>query len=1454
MDTRTDADQSSQIGHLKVAWSCEHILSRRQLSGKSGDRLHLVDIRLADFDGQAILKISTNDLAPEKERQVRALELSGAFGASHFPRVIRYEKFDGWSALLMTVAGSGLLFTNLFSSINKSSFRLSAAQKINEGILNQWNSGAALAKTESTACSLLQQWLGDRIGPNSRLPSLIDELYGASGDSKGFDLYGNRFPNPFAFVMSDDARSANAKLIPICGFTHGDFHGGNVLVREYPSAPSEFYIIDFDSFEESRPLLFDNAYFELSYLLKQREDSVLDRWIPLLASLENVEETSVVTASLKDSEDHGHVWCAALMRSTVDSWGSRAFAERKEDFTKQKLLARVAVGLNFAQKTHLDSGAHKSIKLKEFAFLYAASNLRNFLRFTRLADKTAYVSVNRESKNPKSTSSSWRDVWDECDSFNEDRNAFVLICGPKLGSESDYCRSALAQIPWSLVLDFDPQSDNGRFLGSARGPLSQRRGFHLVIPGQKPAMTFAKAVCWLMADGWAERPDSIKSTLPDWRRSVVPSVRAIAQSLKLEIAPKPIKIVILGEGIEAPKLRAVCAAMEEALPGARVVVVTNGNADAAFDHIEEEVSQIRRVKCSYSDLSLGLHRMFGEIPDDGEVYTPIRDAKSGEISRLKLEPARIALLSESFELVHDGAARESDRSAEVSDFFRGNTITWRELDLGVDVPREVTAALQDQLIQRASKSRVAAFALEHTPGAGGTTVARRIAWSLRNSYPTVVLHRYIETTAELLDWLSQATNLPVLVVIERRDLSDAERDHLFRNLKGRYVRFIFLDVRRALKPREDGISTFALRDPMAASEANQFLDRYAQLAPSARQKSLKLLTIDRSHIDFRSAFFYGFYAFEDEFVRVPNFVEAHLANLTSSQREIVARLALITRYSQSRLPNACLSMLADTEIPEASDPSELLGSSTRLIVFDTTSLGIVHPAIAEEVLAQTLRGTGTPSSWRARLADFCVNFIVAVGKSPDAYGDNIKDILVQLFVERSIWDDTAQPRLFSNLIETIPTIEGQRRVLETLCNTFPSNAHFWNHLGRHLNLRIRAPFAEAERCFLHAIELEPKNEIHHHGLGMVYRFEVRSRLEKPLDRAENLSQRLESLEPVFDKAEQCFRTAHELDSESQYPLVTHIQIIIESIERVFNLSGEKKYEALINRADVIGSWCRVKLQRAESLLADLKRTQTESEQSKYTIECESKLLGLYGNFDAMVRGLTGLLGRDDVNRRAIRRLIVHCHVRHNKEDFDRIDKGTARRIADMMLENLTEDPGNGSDIRLWLRAFRMLPEFTLSEALERVSTWAVLSENIDAYYYLYVLHYVHLTRGAQSSFNEVRKHIEMCRRKAPLLISKRSFEWWASDSLGRLCPLVHHSELSGWDKNSEFWTNAGKLGYVDGIIDEIASPQAGRILASGLPTFFVPARLLSSADVNAKVKFHLGFSYEGLRAWNVQLV
>ena len=116
----------------------------------------------------------------------------------------------------------------------------------------------------------------------------------------------------------------------------------------------------------------------------------------------------------------------------------------------------------------------------------------------------------------------------------------------------------------------------------------------------------------------------------------------------------------------------------------------------------------------------------------------------------------------------------------------------------------------------------------------------------------------------------------------------------------------------------------------------------------------------------------------------------------------------------------------------------------------------------------------------------------------------IQGILTDVFIERDIWQGSTDPRLFSELLNDLPVLQSQRRILETLCEHFPNNAHFWGHLGRHINLRDTGSFHEAETALKRAIELDPNNEVHHHGLGMVYRLEVKRRLQDHLIHGERV--------------------------------------------------------------------------------------------------------------------------------------------------------------------------------------------------------------------------------------------------------------------------------------------------------------------------------------------------------------
>jgi hypothetical protein len=1071
-----------------------------------------------------------------------------------------------------------------------------------------------------------------------------------------------------------------------------------------------------------------------------------------------------------------------------------------------------------------------------------------------------------ESTIPSPSGNAWREVWEACGGFNTLGGSFVLLAGPDVSKLPGTACALLGRLPWSLVIDFDRASTAGAFFLGASTTLRSNRGLHQIFPHQAVTVDFETGTCWLFADADLS-PDKV-ATLPlvQWRQKILPKLRTIAGELLKATTPQPTYLVVLGSSIDRKRLEYAVATLEDEIGDTLEIVVVSQTIDEAPLEGNETA---HNIVCDWQDFALSVHEMLGDSSSGRSAWIPVRDPASKSVRREQLDQAEVTLYAETMEIVSAGpASYQPDRTDprahlyDVADFLRGNTITWRELDLHLDVDRDVTRGPHG-VIQRLrallSSSPNDSFAIEHTPGAGGTTIARRTAWELRDEYPCIILKSLNSDTVEFLESLFQRSNLPLLIVAEAARVPGAQRDTLFNALKGRSVRFVILDVRRRQKPRNSDTSV-AVVDPLSAADAQRFLLQYEPRAPEPRRQILRDLAGKPEFMPYRSPFFFGLYAFEHDFVRVPEFVSSILEGLSEKALHSIAQLALIKRYSQETLPVAVFRvMLGLPNRPDNRPVQEILGDAfSRVVMFDGKNIGVAHALLAEEILRQHLQPANSKlrEAWRTRLSDFCIRFINEVAIEGLRKSKAVIDILSDLYIERNVRQDSTAPQQFSDLLNDVRSRESQRHVLEALCEKFPNEAHFWSHLGRHISLTGSGTFREAVMKLERAINIEPRDDVHRHALGMVYRKEVRTLLQEPLSGTETVADRFAAIEPIFAKAEDCFAKSRQLNRDSQYPVVTPIQMIIETFERLAHLGGQRgDYQRFLNSPDPVGEWCRSKIAAAEELLSVLHHQEANSEPGTFRLTCDSRLQGVLGNFEAMVRGLTELLRRSDVARPPVRRMLANAYVRRFGSEMTSLQTTPVRRVVELMEANLTDDPSNGHDIRTWFRAYRMLPDFTLVRALEQMTKWSLVSDDIDSKYYLYILHFIAAREGFPLSVKEAKQYIELCRRQAPALQSKRSFEWWAANELKRPCPLVHHSELGQWSKELDFFEGSDKLGALEGRIDEIHSPQSGVIEISGMPAFFVPrTQFYRGRDVNAQVTCYLGFSYEGLRAWKVRRV
>ena len=159
---------------------------------------------------------------------------------------------------------------------------------------------------------------------------------------------------------------------------------------------------------------------------------------------------------------------------------------------------------------------------------------------------------------------------------------------------------------------------------------------------------------------------------------------------------------------------------------------------------------------------------------------------------------------------------------------------------------------------------------------------------------------------------------------------------------------------------------------------------------------------------------------------------------------------------------------------------------------------------------------------------------------------------------------------------------------------------------------------------------------------------------------------------------------------------------------------------------------------------------------------------------------------------------------------------------------------------------------------ERLAYKRIQNPSLDTTYYLYVMKFLQLETGELAARQELPELINECRRLAGQLPrTTTSFEWLGNES--GVAALVHFTSLRPWDPEKNFYSSISDLRTTRGRIAQTQNPASGEIeLPSGLRAFFVPSRglidggFIPGQDIGREVEFHLGFSYDGLRAWSVR--
>lgn len=989
-------------------------------------------------------------------------------------------------------------------------------------------------------------------------------------------------------------------------------------------------------------------------------------------------------------------------------------------------------------------------------------------------------------------------------------------------------------LPVQVVVDFDPRSDVDGLFARTHTRLSERQLVQLVLPGTESAHERGQAVRWILARAGDEQPpeSSFRHWLSVERSTVERELRAVLS----EIGARPVLLLVAFDQLLTAHIRSIAEACLS-LFGSSVTIVSltaPGSRIGLGAGLDPDVS----VACTPAAVAEALGASVAPSPHNDHVLPH----KDGSIT---VDQDDWAWLATDLEPIESGLGERGDLETERLEFLRGAQISWTALRGYVDVAREVTSALAERLATALTSRRAQRVNLFHQPGAGGSTAGRRVLWQYHDSTPSVVVQRYHPgETIRRIAFISRTCDLPLLLLVDSSAVSERGLDDMIDELRASRVSAVVLHVaRRYSRASQDSASLF-LPAILSDAEAREFHGRYSAERP---ERHRQLDDVLRAEGISRSPFFFGLAAFERTYHGLEPYVRGRLDGIDDSQSELLVLCAIAHLYGQRSIPvHAVAERIGIAPTRAGRLLRRVLPGVRDLLIQDAAGyVRTVHPIVAEEILVQL---SSLPrDQWRQRLTGWGGLFIDFCRGTRGAIYDDALDLLYHVFVYRGSEDilgtEGAGRRRFSRYIEDVPSTAGAAQLLKALADAFPGEEHFAAHMARYYAFELRN-YERAVEYASSALSIAPRSFILNHVLGMVHRSRVYDLIGS---RAE-----LGEMVPLAEKASEAFERSRELsENENEHGLISDAQMKVRLVDYATRASGS--IAAYLRSSP--DPYIVKEISGAEELLGRVREMRDRQGESLYERRASAELEALYGDYGDALQMFDALLTRWDSIRPALRRQIVHTYLRRRSSDWRQLTTRELQRSVDLLEENLTGGARSGSDLRLWFRAIRYLPMPPSQERVfEQLEYWRESSPSLDAWYYSYVAYAIDVLDGIRTATPLVNRYLtETISRSRHMPRRTWSYEWVGKgEGVSR---LVHHTDLGDWDPSAEFWSGAVPLERVGGRVKAITGPQAGEVEIGGLRAFFVPSRagVEKGRHEGRRVTGFLGFSYDGLRLWDVQV-
>lgn len=837
-------------------------------------------------------------------------------------------------------------------------------------------------------------------------------------------------------------------------------------------------------------------------------------------------------------------------------------------------------------------------------------------------------------------------------------------------------------------------------------------------------------------------------------------------------------------------------------------------------------------------------------------------------------------------IVHKNIVTEESMDvASIPSFYKGATINWKELEVDVDVKRSnydsLRRKIQTRLLGRQQSQK---FTIHHLAGAGGTSIGRRLAYDFKDEVPTIIINENNKVkTAELLEILSIRVDCPILAIVESSKVTDIDDLISACNVRKRVV--VFVLIKRALnKPRTPNseFSEFVYDKMSDSVEKERFLYKVKQY----NKDSTNLPWLEKTPFTQCEVLDFALSIAEKDYDKkaLQRYISSYLDSLSSPLRNFVAFVAFIYHYGQLPVSDMVFRKTFGTESGKVGINEYCRGRQNEVMhlqkiivndgeIDDEEKLWRPRYAVFSELLLEELLGNGTSNSWKDSLPEWSRLLIRTIKDNYEYLTDDIRKILVSVFLEREkvdllgqeeAWSARGAQEKFSQLVDDMSySIEDQKSILKLLAESFPSDSHFWGHLARfcYENADAVYEFDEALEYIEKAFEMDGQSDYNLlHIAGMCYRRKIEFYYRKQ----EILTQ--DEIEELTNNSKEYFQESRRINPQNIYAYTSEIQLLTIIIEYGKSLSKYETYAQFLYASG--NSWYLEQYEQLNDLIDEL-RTLIDQIQplgltnkiikSKAMLALSENKAWVYvGNYSDSLQSIKNHIV--DADRSSLPRLrlmyvrtLLLSKVKGRRENqiqaWSLLKEHELKEVEHFLNQNVQQDAKNVYSLRLWMQFVRYSNvNIPIEEIKSRLNVMYKNSSDypmarLEAAYFLYILNAFELIKESDTlndrKLQETKCWIERCKELSSF--DKYPYEW-----------LSHLNNISGIISSRDK-TDETPLVRVNGTILEIKSTVQGVIrLDCGLDVFFVPKGFIKGRSETLRVSFVVSFRHEGLAAYYVE--